>query len=245
MTNVMITMAGMGKRFRDAGYAGPKYTIKVHQKTLFTWSMLSLRSFYKSGAKFIFVVQRADQAVSFIYQECQSLGISSIKIIEIDGVTDGQATTALFGESAIDAPYDPFLVYNIDTFVHPDALPIESVRGDGFVPCFPGEGDGFSFALADEHGLIIDLKEKVRISSHATVGFYWFSSFHLYAQTYHDYYRDLSRLEKGEKYIAPMYRQMIQTGQSVFLHAVQKDAVIPLGTPAEVGDFLNRQAPVI
>lgn len=245
MTNVVITMAGIGKRFRDAGYDCPKYRIEAHGRTLFAWSMLSLRSFIQAGANFTFVVRREDDATAFIRQECLVVGIVSAQIVEIDALTDGQATSAILGGEVLQNSAEPFLVYNIDTFVHPDALPVDSVRGDGWVPCFPGKGDGWSFAVAEPDGRITDLQEKVRISPHATIGLYWFSSFDLYRQVYNDYYSCISRMEKGEKYIAPMYRQMIQTGQEVFLHEVDFDAVIPLGTPAEVHAFLLRQPPTL
>lgn len=245
MTNVVITMAGIGKRFRDAGYDCPKYRIEAHGRTLFAWSMLSLRSFIQAGANFTFVVRREDDATAFIRQECLVVGIVSAQIVEIDALTDGQATSAILGGEVLQNSAEPFLVYNIDTFVHPDALPVDSVRGDGWVPCFPGKGDGWSFAVAEPDGRITDLQEKVRISPHATIGLYWFSSFDLYRQVYNDYYSCISRMEKGEKYIAPMYRQMIQTGQEVFLHEVDFDAVIPLGTPAEVHAFLLRQPPIL
>lgn len=245
MTNVVITMAGLGKRFRDAGYDCPKYRIDAHGRTLFAWSMLSLRSFIRAGAKFTFVVRREDDASDFIRQECEAVGIVSAQIVEIDALTDGQATSAILGGEVLDSPDEPFLVYNIDTFVYPDALPASAVRGEGWVPCFPGKGDGWSFAAAEPDGRITDMREKVRISPHATIGLYWFSSYTLYRQVYDDYYSDASRMEKGEKYIAPMYRQMIQAGREVFLHEVAYDAVIPLGTPAEVDAFLLREPPAL
>jgi dTDP-glucose pyrophosphorylase len=245
LTNVVITMAGLGKRFRDAGYDCPKYRIEAHGRTLFAWSMLSLRSFIRAGARFTFVVRREDEAVDFIRQEGANVGIRDVRIVELDALTDGQATSAILGGEVLDDPSAPFLVYNIDTFVHPDALPAEAVRGDGWIPCFPGKGDGWSFAAADDDGRISDLREKVRISPHATIGLYWFSSFELYRRVYEDFYRDASRMEKGEKYIAPMYRQMIDEGFPVYLHNVEYDAVIPLGTPAEVNAFLLREPPSV
>lgn len=244
MSNVVITMAGMGKRFRDAGYDIPKYRISAHGRTLFAWSMLSLRSFIQSGAAFTFVVRREDEAGAFIRAECEAAGITSVRIVEIDYLTDGQATSAMLGGEGLARPEEPFLVYNIDTFVHPDAIPASAVRGAGWVPCFPGKGEGWSFAAADEEGRITDIREKVRISPHATIGLYWFSSFTLYREVYHSYYNDPSRMEKGEKYIAPMYRQMIADKHKVFLHEVSYDAVIPLGTPAEVSAFLAKDTPV-
>ncbi|WP_426345323.1 glycosyltransferase family 2 protein [Alcaligenes sp. HNGD-HTN06] len=245
MSNVVITMAGLGKRFRDAGYDCPKYRIQAHGRTLFAWSMLSLRSFINAGAEFIFVVRNEDQATDFIEQECRDLGIRSAKIIEIDALTDGQATSAILGGEHLSRPDEPFLVYNIDTFVHPDALPADAVRGDGWVPCFPGKGDGWSFAAADEQGRITEMREKVRISPHATVGLYWFSSFDLYRTVYETYYSDPANMEKGEKYIAPMYRKMIQDGQAVYLHEIAYDDVVPLGTPVEVENFLQQSPPIL
>lgn len=243
MTNIVITMAGLGKRFRDAGYDVPKYRIEAHGRTLFEWSMLSLRSFAHAGAAFTFVARREDDAAAFIRAECDAAGIRVANIVETDELTDGQATSAILGGDTLAHPNLPFLVYNIDTFVHPDALPAQQVRGDGWVPCFPGKGDGWSFAAADADGRITDLREKVRISPHATVGLYWFSSYSLYREVYDTYYSDPAHMEKGEKYIAPMYRQMIKAGKPVFLQEVDYDSVIPLGTPAEVAAFQNQQPP--
>lgn len=245
LTNVVITMAGLGKRFRDAGYDCPKYRINAHGRSLFAWSMLSLRSFIMAGAKFTFVVRREDAASAFICQECEVVGIASPQIVEIDALTDGQATSAILGGEVLDNPDEPFLVYNIDTFVHPNTVPAEAVRGEGWVPCFPGKGDGWSFAAAEADGRITDMREKVRISPHATIGLYWFSSYTLYKHVYDDYYSDSSRMEKGEKYIAPMYRQMIQAGREVYMQEVAYGAVIPLGTPAEVEAFLLQEPPVL
>ena len=63
---VIITMAGLGKRFRDAGWNVPKYQIEAHGRTLFAWSMLSLRRFWIARAQAVFVVQRGDKATEFI-----------------------------------------------------------------------------------------------------------------------------------------------------------------------------------
>jgi dTDP-glucose pyrophosphorylase len=243
MINVIITMAGMGKRFRDAGYNIPKYCIEAHGKTLFTWSLLSLRSFIQQGANFFFVVRAEDQAAHFIHQQARQLGIGNVQIIEIDRLTDGQATSALLAGEFVQDSRSPILIYNIDTFVHPDSLPADAVRGDGWVPCFPGKGEGWSFAAATPDNKVTEIREKVRISDHATIGLYWFSSFDLYQQAYVNYYSDTARIEKGEKYIAPIYNQLIKSGAPVYLYDVPFDSVIPLGTPAEVNIFLQREPP--
>ena len=245
MTNVVITMAGLGKRFRDAGYDCPKYRIEVHGRTLFAWSMTSLGSFIEAGATFTFVARKEDAARAFIEAQCQQMGIDVAAVIELDALTDGQATSALLAGAVLVHPDTPFLVYNIDTFVHPDALPATAVRGDGWIPCFPGAGNGWSFARADGTGRVSEVREKLRISPHATVGLYWFASFDLYEQSYKDYYCGDLNLERGEKYIAPLYNHLIAANSPVYLHEIPFDSVIPLGTPEEVRNFAAATSPAV
>ncbi|ASG24261.1 glycosyltransferase family 2 protein [Nitrospirillum viridazoti] len=242
---VIITMAGMGQRFRDAGYTVPKYRIEAHGRTLFAWSMLSLRSFIEAGSPFIFVALRQDGAEDFIREQAAALGIRDVSLVELDALTDGQATSALAARDAVAHPDRPMLVYNIDTHVDPAHLPADAVRGDGWVPCFPGPGAAWSFARADEDGRIVELREKERISDDATVGLYWFSSFTLYARSYAEFFANPANMAKGEKYIAPLYNHLIRAGLPVYLHRMPFAAVVPLGTPAEVARFLAATPPAL
>lgn len=244
MTTVIITMAGFGRRFLDAGYTVPKYRIEAHGRSLFAWSMLSLSQWVRAGARFVFVVRAADEAAGFVAAEAESLGIAGHAVIELDAPTDGQATSALLAAPAVEEPGGPMLIYNIDTFVHPDALPADGVRGDGWIPCFAAKGDHWSFAAADDEGRVSALREKLRISPHATVGLYWFSSFDLYRETYDCYYARPAHKEAGERYVAPLYNGLLKENRPVFIHDVPVPAVIPLGTPQEVEAFRTGSAPV-
>jgi hypothetical protein len=245
MTTAIITMAGFGRRFIDAGYTVPKYRIVVHGRSLFAWSMLSLRSFVEAGSPFVFVVRADDAAGDFIRSEARALGIRAVEIVELPAPTDGQATTAMAAKAAIATPAEPMLIYNIDTFVHPSALPASDVRGDGWIPCFPAAGDAWSFAAADDTGRVSLVREKARVSPHATVGLYWFASFEVYADAYARHYSDPANLEKGERYVAPIYNTLIADGRSVYIHDVPLDAVIPLGVPADVERFRLMASPVL
>lgn len=240
---VIITMAGMGKRFRDAGWNVPKYQIEAHGRTLFTWSMLSLRKFWAAGARAIFVVQRQDDARTFIERECALLGLAEVSVVEIDGLTDGQATTALLGATTASRESSPLFVYNIDTFVHPDNLAPEDVRGDGWIPCFKGLGDGWSFAKVDADYRVTEIREKERISDWATVGLYGFSSVGVYCDLYREFFSDGQGLAKGERYIAPMYNRLLERGRPIYIQPLPSSAVIPLGTPVELEQFLSAQPP--
>ena len=235
---IAITMAGLGSRFRKAGYTMPKYEIEVGGRFLFDWSMLGLQSFLEQGWTFLFAARREENPVPFLTERCAALGIRMGDVVELDGVTDGQATTALFLAEGAD-PAAPFAVFNIDTFVAPKAMRPELIPtdADGWVPCFPGPGEGWSFARADADGRILELREKVRISPHATAGFYHFRSAQLYRDTYRSFFVDGQGEEKGERYIAPMYNRLIANGDYIALGQIELDDVGLLGTPEQVEAF--------
>lgn len=235
---IVITMAGLGTRFRKAGYRVPKYQIMAHGKTLFDWSMISLSGYQAQAIQYIFIVRREDNAGFFLTEHCAALGIQNFKVIELDEMTDGQATTAMLA-----APYwnreTALLIYNIDTYVEKGWMNSGELKGDGFIPCFKGEGDHWSFVKTDFTGKAIEVREKVRISDHCTLGAYYFRSCALYEELYHDYYATNGHLEKGEKYVAPLYNHLISQGGEVYISNIEGTAVHVLGTPEELQDFLN------
>jgi len=241
--HIVITMAGFGQRFRNAGYDLPKYRIDVHGRSLFFWSLSSLANFIRAGSPVLFIARAADQCGTFLAAETLKLGIAEWSLLELDAPTDGQATTAFKALPMISSEA-PLLIYNIDTYVEPRALPFGAPHGDGWIPCFEGAGNGWSFArITDADDRILEIREKQRISPHATIGLYWFRSAALYANLYQRFYGTSDRLEAGERYIAPMYNQLIAENGRVYMHPVPITAVHPLGTPDEVRQFADDDQP--
>ena len=83
------------------------------------------------------------------------------------------------------------------------------------------------------------MREKVRISDNCTLGAYYFKTCRLYEQLYHEYYTSEEKLEKGEKYVAPLYNYLISKGGDVRISIVDYDKVHVLGTPEELNYFLE------
>lgn len=235
---VIITMAGLGTRFRKAGYKVPKYMIEAKGKTLFEWSMDSLRGYNRQVSKYIFVVREEDDSEAFIREKAAEYGIDQVEILKLDHMTDGQATTCMLAIPYCD-PDDAIMVYNIDTYVEPYEMKYEDISGDGHIPCFHADGDHWSFAKLDDDGKVTEVREKVRISDNCTLGAYYFSSAKLYRKLYEEYYADDSRMEKNEKYIAPLYNYMIEKGLPVTISIVDAAKVHVLGTPEELDAFLK------
>lgn len=235
---VIITMAGLGTRFRKAGYNSPKYMIEAKGKTLFEWSMDSLLGYNAHVSKYVFVVRKEDHSDDFIRKQCRKYGIYNIELIELDHMTDGQATTCVLAMPYCN-PDDAIMVYNIDTYVEPYEMKFEDISGDGHIPCFHASGEHWSFAKLDEHGNVVEVREKVRISDNCTLGAYYFSSAKLYKRLYDEFYADDSRVEKNEKYIAPLYNHMIVKGMPVTISIIDANKVHVLGTPEELQEFLK------
>ena len=236
---IVITMAGLGSRFRKAGYQAPKYMIKAKGKTLFEWAMDSLLDYNPYVLKYVFVVRKEDNSLSFIYEKCRQYGLKDVKVLELDYLTDGQATTCMLAMPYCEKDMS-VLVYNIDTYVEPFILKYQDISGDGYIPCFQAEGDHWSFVKLDDKGKVVEVQEKRRISDNCTLGAYYFSSADLYQRLYSEYYSDSNKFERNEKYIAPLYNYMIEKGMEVTISIVPAEKVHVLGTPEELLEFINK-----
>ncbi len=238
--NIVITMAGKGSRFYEAGYTRPKYEIMAHGRSLFDWSMLSLKNFLSSEARVIFVCLKDNHSSEYILQRCQALSLKDIYIHELNEVSDGQASSAYLSRRYWN-PSAPLLIYNIDTYVNPNILSFNCIRAgsDGWVPCIQAPGEHWSFVKIDGDGWAIDLAEKQRISDFASIGLYWFLRADRYVEAYELFFENQANLTRGERYIAPLYRQFIQNGDRISISELPSKEVHVLGTPGELNHFLQ------
>lgn len=246
MQNIVVTMAGRGSRFRDAGYTVPKYEIVAHGRSLFDWSMLSLQRFLAQPARVIFVCLAENRSGDYVRARSAALGLTDVHVLELDDVTDGQATSAWLSRGLWHADA-PLLLYNIDTFVEPHVLDPAAIRpgSDGWVPCFTVPGDHWSFVRLGADGWADDLAEKQRISDHASIGLYWFARAADYADAYERFFADPANLVRGERYVAPLYRQLLRDGKRISIADLPPSSVHVLGTPAELATFLASPPPLL
>lgn len=238
--DVVITMGGLGSRFRKAGYTVPKYMIEAKGKTLFEWSMISLDGYKRDVNQYIFIAMKEEgiDMEGFIKEKCQELEIDNYHLILLDYLTDGQATTATLAEKYWNKEH-ALLIYNIDTYVEPGQMNSEELKGDGFIPCFKAEGDHWSFVRLDEQERVVEIKEKQRISDHCTLGAYYFKTCDLYKKLYDEYYSEEKNLVKGEKYVAPLYDYLLSKGGEIYISDIAPERVHVLGTPEELEYFLE------
>lgn len=239
--DIVITMGGLGSRFKKAGYTVPKYMIEAKGRTLFEWSMISLEGYRDRADKYVFIAMNdeANDVEGFIRGKCEELDIRDPRVILLDYLTDGQATTAMLAGKYWDREH-ALLIYNIDTYVEAGEMNSGELKGDGFIPCFQAEGDHWSFVRLDDEGRVAEIKEKKRISNYCTLGAYYFKTCGLYEDLYNEYYRDSDReLVNGEKYVAPLYDHLLSKGGEIYISDISPDKVHVLGTPEELNVFLS------
>ena len=69
--------------------------VKLDKQYISEWTMDSLLDYNRYVNKYVFVVRKEDNARKFIQDHCLKYGISNVEIVEIDYMTDGQATTCM------------------------------------------------------------------------------------------------------------------------------------------------------
>ncbi len=92
----LIPMAGEGKRYKDRGYLVPKPLIEINGKPMI---VLALESLPKASKNILIV--RKDILNVFELRTLLNKYFKNITIIEIDYLTDGQASTCLLAEKVV------------------------------------------------------------------------------------------------------------------------------------------------
>jgi dTDP-glucose pyrophosphorylase len=103
---------------------------------------------------------------------------------------------------------------------------------DGFIPAFLAYDDKWLFIKLDGER-VIEIKEKVKISDNATVGFYYFKSWKNYKIIFNKYKEEIKKNFK-ELYIAPMYQYLINEGKYIVGKIIEGDHIVALGTPEDI-----------
>jgi len=212
--NVIIPMAGAGSRFEQAGYTFPKPLIDVEGKPMIQVVVENLNMV----ANFIFIVQKSHR-IKYNLDTLLNIIAPNCKIIEVDGLTEGAACTALLAKDLINND-NPLFFANSDQFVSWDS-------------------NEFMYKMQEtdcDGGLVTEVAEKNPISNMATVGFYYWkhgSDFVKYAE---------QMIEKNirvnnEFYVCPVFNQAIEGGKSIRTFEVNK--MWGLGTPEDLKYFIE------
>jgi HAD superfamily hydrolase (TIGR01509 family) len=234
--NILIPMAGAGSRFEKAGYTFPKPLIEVNGKPMIQVVVENLNM----DANYIYVVQKSHRE-KYNLDTLLNLITPGCKIVEVDGLTEGAACTALIAKEFIDND-DPLFFANSDQFVEWNSndfmYKMQETNADGGIVSFESTHPKWSFAKIDENGFVTEVAEKNPISNIATVGYYYWkrgSDFVKYSEEMIE--KDIR--VNGEFYVCPVFNQAIEGGKKI--RTFNTDGMWGLGTPEDLTIFLNNK----
>jgi HAD superfamily hydrolase (TIGR01509 family) len=231
--NVLIPMAGAGTRFEKAGYTFPKPLIEVHNKPMIQLVVENIGM----DANHIFIVQRShrekynlDVMMNLIRPRCQ--------IVEVDGLTEGAACTTLLAEEYINNN-NPLIIANSDQFVEWNPAEfmyyMQEHDFDGAILTFKSAHPKWSFAKADDAGLVTEVAEKNPISDNATVGIYYWRRGADYVKYAKQMIAKNIRVN-NEFYVCPVFNEAIADGKRIKIYPI--DRMWGLGTPEDLNTFM-------
>lgn len=240
MINVVIPMAGAGSRFVKAGYKTPKPFIDVAGKPMIVRVMENL-SYQKVNFYLIARKEHVEAEREVVEKIEKEFGA---KFILIDKLTEGMACTVLYARKYINNDL-PLLLANSDQIVDisigdyiEDSL---NRKLDGSIMTFidPHRDTKWSFAKVDGNGLVTEVKEKVAISEHATVGVYLYSRGRDFVDAAVDMIIENDRVN-NEFYTCPTYNYAIKNGKKIGIYNIEFGQMHGVGTPEDLNLFLSR-----
>jgi RpiB/LacA/LacB family sugar-phosphate isomerase len=235
MVNLVVPVAGSGRRFKEAGFGLPKQLITVGDKTNIEWSMSCIIPDH--DVRTIFIMRR-DQQLNHAMDEVflDKFG-SNCEIVIIPEVTEGAMNTVLAAKDLIDNK-DPLVVYTPDTYFEP-FLQLSSKcfeDRDGHILTFKANNPGYSYVATDEKGHVTSTREKQVISANAAVGVYMFSHGCDFVKAANKMIARNQRTN-GEFYICPVYNVLIEQKKKITVEEVDKLHLF--GTPEEMDFFIT------
>lgn len=234
--NIVIPMAGLGSRFLQAGYKKPKPLIDVCGKSMIERVLDNFSTV--SNKKFILIVRKEhiENNKSFFEELVKKY---TCNIITVDKITEGAACTILKAVGFINNE-EELLLANSDQVVDMkinDFTDDCRKRGlDGSILTFYAQHAKWSYARVNENGLLVESKEKKVISSHATVGIYFFRKGRYFVNSAVEMIANNDRV-KNEFYTAPAYNYSIKNGLKIGIYEIDKLKMFGLGTPEDLENY--------
>lgn len=232
--NILIPMAGAGSRFEKAGYTFPKPLIDVNGKPMIQVVINNLGF----ESPHIFIVQKShrekynlDSMLSIISNNCD--------IIEVDGITDGAASTTLLAKHLINND-NPLIIANSDQYIEWNTsefmYKMQEQDLDAGILTFKSTHPKWSFVKIDENHFVTEVAEKNPISDIATVGIYFWKKGSDYVKYAEQMIKNNTRYN-NEFYVCPVFNEAIKDGKKIKTFDIEK--MWGLGTPEDLSIFLN------
>lgn len=235
--NIVMPMAGLGSRFRQAGFTVPKPLIEVKGRPMYAWATESLPLDYCSRLIFILLATQPEypdlkRDIETRYARLQPV------VLTVPELTAGQAITVLRAKEYI-ANGEPLLIHNADTAFEIDhgwARQAAAENLDGALLVFSSQEKRWSFSRVNADGLVTEVREKEVVSPWASTGTYWFARGNDFVCTAEARVNAGYR-EASEYYVGPLYNDLIAAGARVKNFPIRR--LYCFGTPEDLSNTLT------
>jgi len=232
--NIVIPLAGRGSRFDQ--FKLPKPLIDVDGKSVIWYAVSSLG--FKGN--YIYITRKYDDhSLNINLNNLLNELTPNCKIIEIDYVTDGPASSVLLAKEYINNDI-PLFVTNCDRVTHwnsEDFLTfVENNDSDGVVITWDNIAPTESFIELDENGCGVRLVEKEIISEHPLNGMHYWEKGKYFIESTEKMIDKNIRIN-NEFYISMTYNQMIEDDYKIKVYKMNENEHFSLGSPGDINKY--------
>jgi NDP-sugar pyrophosphorylase family protein len=227
--NVIIPLAGDGKRFKEKGIKTPKPLIKFYNKTLIETSIDSLNI---KKANYYFIIKKYEQKKYNLKLINILKKYKPKKIISINKTLNGPVYTLLKVKKInrnyplIIANCDQYMRWNINDFKNF----IKAQNPDGCVLTYKSKNKKNSFVKL-KNGLAIKFAEKKPISNQALIGVHYWKRTRDFFNSAKKYVKSINK--NNEAYVSETYNYMLKN-KKIKIYELDKKKFYLLGTPNDM-----------
>ena len=251
MINIIVPMAGRGKRFKDAGYQAPKPFIEFNGKHMFAHRLDNIINdiIFDDIHLVIIILREHKKYINNIKGYLDHIRKTDIvkrkinyDIKTIHDVTGGAAETSLHAFDFINNE-DPLWITDCDHLVNED-LYLQNAKEffdknkcDGGILCHLADNPKWSFSRINNDRQVIEVAEKRAISNLASTGDYYFSQ-SKYFKEYANIMISKNDRVNNESYVCPVFNHMIVDNKKIMPYMV--NTMVPLGIPSDLERHLGK-----
>lgn len=250
--NILIPMAGEGKRFADKGYKISKPAIPTidrrtgEEKPMVACAVNDLPDVAPQGENVIFIdrdFHKRDGVEEVILGE-----FPKARFITIDHLTEGQACTCLLAENYINNE-EELLIAGCDNGMVYDSQKFEEAKKDCDCLVFTYRHNEAVLANPNAYGwMIVDEKENITglsikkaisdnpVNDHAVVATFWFRQGSIFVNATHRMIQANDRIN-GEFYVDEVIKHVLDMGLCAKVFEI--DRYIGWGTPKDFEEYTN------
>jgi HAD superfamily hydrolase (TIGR01509 family) len=241
--NIIIPLGGKGERFSKNGYKQPKPLIPIFEKCMIEYLLDNL-VLDEDDNICIFYNEHLDlhsfsSLLSSKYNKSREL-VSFIKVPD----TSGAAETILLGIDQLlignKKYHNKSIILDCDTFYTENIIDIFRNSNDNMVFYTKNYESNpiYSYILLNEQDIIIEIKEKDKISDNANTGAYAFTNINQ-LRDFAKYIIDNEIFYKNEPYTSCIISEMIKKNIMFKGRELDNSRVFSLGTPSAVTNYID------